>query len=357
MMSPRRFHATNAVAFTTAMVIGLVLAVVGLASAGSDTAPTATCERGDTATVCTVPHEQVTSTVTETVTQPPVTETVTETVTVTPSPTVTEPPAAAQKVVGMSAVSSTWSQRLSEVGATGITARRIFADLTSTGRDQSTLIQQALDAGMMPVLSYKVPSVSTLNSNGYDSWLANLNTYLGNLDGPVTATFWHEPHGDMSPADFRAGSQQFLDSLTDPDISVGPILNGWLLDNRVADWASYTSPALLAQWDFLGLDSYQEGTVANPSTTLLPGRAIPKAATWLDDQGFPDKRILVGEYNGQTVQGMEYAHQQILSTPELWVACVWNMDHMQNGSLKFNVLSGSRLTEFREFKADARILK
>src|SRR6478735_6135098 len=168
------------------------------------------------------------------------------------------------KLIGMSAPSNLWDQRIKEVGACGVQARRVFASLDATGKSQSSIIQQAVKAGMMPVISYKVPSVATLISGGYDSWLKATKNYLDIPDVRVTVTFWHEPHGDMDPADFRAGSQKFLTLMKAPDIAVGPILNGWLLDNKVSTFASYTSPSLLSQWDFVAVDSYQSGTAEAP---------------------------------------------------------------------------------------------
>lgn len=257
------------------------------------------------------------------------------------------------KVIGMSAPASQWSTRLAEVGPNGIKARRIFADLTSNGQHQSNLIGQAVNAGMMPVVSYKVPSVSTLNNGGYASWLNALNTYLGGLGTVVTATFWHEPHGDMTPAEFRAGSQRFLDHLTAPNIKVGPLLNGWLLDNRVADFASYTSPALLAAWDFLGVDTYQAGSMENPDHNKPGGRAVPKLVTWLQGQGFPNMPIAVGEYNGFTAASITYGGEQILATPTVWFGCMWN-SVVADGSGLGEVLSGDRLAAFQATKADSR---
>lgn len=261
--------------------------------------------------------------------------------------------AAPAKIIGMSAPSNLWSQRIKEVGSCGVEARRIFASLQSDGRAQSTLIGQAVAAGQMPVISYKVPSVATLLSGGYDSWLKATRTYLDGLNVPVTVTFWHEPHGDMAPADFRAGSQKFLDlmkSSTTPEIKVGPILNGWLLDNRVADFTSYTSKTLLTQWDFVAVDSYQNGSLAAPGTRL-PARAIPMLASWMDQQGFPTKPIGLGEYNGFTAAAMKAAGEAILSTPEVWFGLAWNST---GGS--YAPLTGDRLTAYQATKADARAL-
>lgn len=261
------------------------------------------------------------------------------------------PSAPAPKIVGMSAPASLWSQRVKEVGSCGVEARRVFASLQSNGKSQSTVIEQARSAGMMPVISYKVPSVATLLNGGYDSWLKATRTYLASLDIPVTVTFWHEPHGDMDPADFRAGSQRFLDlmkSSTTPQIKVGPILNGWLLDNKVSTFTSYTSTSLLTQWDFVAVDSYQNGSAAQPGTRM-PARAIPLLASWMDQQGFPDKPIGLGEYNGFTAAAIKAAGEALLSTPEAWFGLAWNSEGGSHAPL-----TGDRITAFQATKADAR---
>ena len=247
----------------------------------------------------------------------------------------------------MSAPASVWSQRLAEVGPCGVEARRIFADLTMTGRDQSTLIDQALAAGMMPVISYKVPSVAALISGQYDTWLTSLRTYLEGLGEQVTVTFWHEPHDDMTAAEFRAGSRKFVDWVKAPTVAIGPILNGWLLDDQEGTFSSYTDPYLLAAWDFVAVDSYQSGTVASPGTKL-PARAVPLLADWLDSQGFPDKPIGVAEYNGFTADAVAAAGEAILSTPEVWFGLVWNSTE------RFEPLASDRLEAFKATKADTR---
>ena len=303
-----------------------------------------------------VPEEPpVTRPVTE---DPPVTLPVPEEPPVTPSPDTSFPPAArvTAKVIGMSAPANLWDTRISEVVADGVKARRIFADLSASGSSQLPLIRRAIADGMIPVISYKAPNPATLANGGYDSWLATLRTQLNGLDAPVTATYWHEPHGDMTPAEFRAGSQRFLELVKAPNVAVGPILNGWLLDNLSAttraNFQDYTSPALLDAWDFVGVDSYQEGTASAPNSSLLPARAVPRLAAWLDAQGFPDKKIVLGEYNGFTAQAIAQAGEWILSTPELWIASVWNVDHTT-----FSALTGDRITAYQKTKADPRALR
>jgi len=275
----------------------------------------------------------------------------TPTVSESPTPTPTEPPAPAKKIIGMSSPASLWAQRLSEVGACGVEARRIFADLTSTGRDQSTLIGQAVAQGMLPVISWKVPNVNTLIAGGYDTWLTNLRTYLMSLGVPVAATFWHEPYPDITGAQFVAGSQRFFDRVNAPSIAVGPIMNGFLLDRRVPDFAAYTSPTLLNEWEWFGADSYQSGSETNPGD-LMPARAVPLLTDWLADQGHADMQVAIPEYNGYSATALTTAGETLLSTPQVWFGMVFN----SNTGGKGITLTGPRLAAFKATKADPRAL-
>jgi len=252
------------------------------------------------------------------------------------------------KIVGMAAPADLWSKRIKEVGRCGVEARRIYAWLAPDGKDQAKLIRRSVRAGMLPVISYKVRNVQTLIDGGYDTWLEKTSDFLDNLNVPVTATFWHEPYADLDPADFRAGSWRFVTRMQTTDISVGPILNGWLLDKKVPEFASFTSPSLLRKWDFIAVDSYQSGTAEAPGD-LLPARAIPLLATWLDTQGLPDMPIGLGEYNGHTGAAIAAAGETILSTPELWFALAWN-----STTDTYSPLAGDRLTEYQNTKADDR---
>ena len=252
------------------------------------------------------------------------------------------------KLIGMSAPAKLWDQRVREVGQDGITARRIFANLSSSGGNQMSLIRRALADDMMPVISYKVPNVQTMIDGGYDAWLAELRRQLTSLDGNVTATFWHEPHGDMDPAQFRAASLKFLKAVDAPSIAVGPILNGWLLDRRVADFAAYTDAELLKKWEFVAVDSYQSGEPGAPGSSM-PARAIPLLADWMDSVGHPNKPLGLGEYNGFSASAIAGAGQVLLSTPELWFGLAWNS---QGDS--YAPLSGDRLAAFQDTKADER---
>lgn len=265
-------------------------------------------------------------------------------------PTTAFPPAApvSPKLIGMSAPANLWAQRLAEVGANGVSSRRIFANLSSTGSSSLPLIKQSIADGMMPVISYKVPSVDALVAGQYDQWLSTLRSQLVGLDAKVTATFWHEPHGDMDPAKFRAASLRFFNAVDAPSIAVGPILNGWLLDRRVSDFASYTDATLLNKWEFVAVDSYQSGEIDSPGTSM-PARAVPLLAKWMDSVGQPNKPIGLGEYNGFTAEAMAQAGETLLSTPEVWFGLAWNS---QGGS--YAPLTGDRITAFQQTKADTR---
>lgn len=252
------------------------------------------------------------------------------------------------KRIGMSAPAHLWDQRIDQVGSTGVTARRVFADLTPTGTDQLRLVREAIADGMLPVISYKVPDPTVLANGGYDAWLANLRQQLTGLDAEVTATFWHEPYGDMDPATFRAASLRFLEGVDAPEIAVGPILNGWLLDRKASTFASFTDAELLDRWEFVAVDSYQSGTPSAPGPAM-PARAIPLLERWMSSVGHPDKPLGLGEYNGFTTAAVAEAGETILSSPDLWFASVWNStagNHVP--------LDGDRITAFQRTKSDPR---
>ena len=251
----------------------------------------------------------------------------------------------------MSAPSDLWSQRITEVGACGVEARRVFASLQSDGKAQSTIIEQAVTAGMMPVISYKVANVDTLISGGYDAWLTATRKYLDSLNVQVTATFWHEPHGDMDPADFRAGSQKFLTLMKAPDIAVGPILNGWLLDRQGLHLRQLHQPQPAQPVGLRRRRLLPERHRRDPGT-LMPARAVPLLENWMDAQGYPNKPLGLGEYNGHTAAAIKAAGEAILSTPEVWFGLAWNSD-----TDTYSPLAGDRITAYKKTKADPRAKK
>jgi hypothetical protein len=259
----------------------------------------------------------------------------------TPAPE-PEPPTTGRKMIlGMSSPAKDWDTRLGQVGADGITARRIFADLTADGRSQSDLIAAAVKAKMMPVVSYKgTPTAANL---------AAVKGYLASLGVPVVAVYHHEPHGDMTPAEFVTRSRAFLNAVQAPNVKVGPFLNGWLLDRRVADFASYTDADLLNRWDFVGIDTYEAGTIEAPADPK-PAARIPLLVKWLASVGHAGKPIAVGEYNGYSGATIAAAGEAFLSEPTVEFACMWN-----STIGKGHVLEGERLAAFRATKADPRV--
>lgn len=250
----------------------------------------------------------------------------------------TPAPAPVRTILGMSAPADKWDQRLREVGPDGVTARRIFANFTSTGRDQANLIEAAVAAGMLPVVSYKgTPSAANVKA---------VRDYLASLDVPVMAVWHHEPRGDMTPAEFVTGSRAFLAAKSEK-VQVGPILNGWLLDRKRDEFLTYTAPDLFDAWDFLGIDTYQ----ANADSTTYPGHRIAPLLEMLSDAGRPDMPVVIGEYNGFTAAAIEESGRLFLECPNVKAALVWNSGPTGLGT----PLDGDRLAAFRATKADPRV--
>lgn len=250
----------------------------------------------------------------------------------------------------MSAPANLWSQRLSEVGRCGLEARRIFGDLTSSGDDKMSTIREAIANGMMPVVSYKVPSVATAGQGGYDAWAQRAAGLLDALDVPIAVTIWHEPNGDMTGAQFVAMHERLIPIFKRGQLTVGPILNGFLLDNAsgTAIFNSFTSSTLMNTWDWFGFDIYANAN--NP--TKNPGDRIPLLVNYLTSKGEATMPILIGEYNGHIASTVARTGEQILATPTVWLAMIWNADG--RGTARATVLSGERLTAFQATKADDR---
>jgi hypothetical protein len=267
------------------------------------------------------------------------------------------------KIIGMSAPRDLWAQRLAEVDPAAITGRRIFCDLTSTGRDQQDLIEYAFDNDMLPVLSYKLPRdgggayrLSEALSGSFDSWVNALGNWLATSAKPVAVVFHHEPRGDLTPADFIALNKRFTPLVRKSgNIKVGCFINGFLLDGSAAnkaEFASFSDTALLNLWDWFGIDAYHAGTVTDPDPVKTPGARIRLTADWLAARGLPAKPIGIGEYNGHTAAAVADAGEASLSVPSLWFSMVWN-----STAGAFSPLSGTRLDAFRATKADPRALQ
>jgi len=181
-------------------------------------------------------------------------------------------------LIGMSSPAGQWAQRTREVGP-GLTARRIFGDLAKGAKSQIKLVEQAHAAGQLPVISYKVgKDVAGAVAGRFNDVAAGAAARLASYDKPTAVVFWHEPHGDMTPAQYVAASKQILPQFKRGKLKVGPLLNGWLLDRRVSDFASYAPDELLELWDWFGFDTYESGTMAKPGK-IKPASRIPALVT------------------------------------------------------------------------------
>jgi hypothetical protein len=204
---------------------------------------------------------------------------------------------------------------------------------------------------MMPVVSYKVPNVDTAGTGGYDAWVATAKKNLESFGKKTVVAVHHEPHGDMTPAQYVKMNERMLPLFRSPLLKVGPILNGWLLDKQVAVFDSYTSPALFSIYDYFAIDTYEGGTIDAPALPK-PADRIPLLVKYLASKGRSDLRIGVGEYNGYSYDTIKAAGDAILSTPQVWFGCMWN-----STIGKGYVLTGDRLRAFKETLADPRAVK
>jgi hypothetical protein len=252
--------------------------------------------------------------------------------------------AAGTPLIGMSAPADQWSQRRAEVGR-GLTARRIFGDLASGATSQLKLVEQAHNDGLLPVISYKVGGDVAGAVNGrFNKVAAEAAAKLAAFGKPTAVTFWHEPHGDLTPAQYVAASKQILPNFKRNKLRVGPLLNGWLLDRQLSTFASYAPNELFQLWDWFGIDTYESGTVDNPGD-VKPADRIPKMAKFVNSR-LP---LGVGEYNGYSAKSIADAGEALLSTKNVWFGCVWN----STGG-KGYVLEGDRLQAFKRTLADPR---
>ncbi|UFN46311.1 hypothetical protein [Nocardioides okcheonensis] len=246
-------------------------------------------------------------------------------------------------LIGMSSPDRQWATRIAQVGP-GIGARRIFADLADGPTSQLRLVRDAHAAGQLPVISYKAGgSIADTLAGRYDTVAAQAAAQLAALGKPTAVTFWHEPHGNMTPAQFVAANRRMVPIFQrgGASLRVGPLLNGFLLDRQVATFAQYAPDDLLALWDFFGIDTYEAGTMTSPGTAK-PAPRIGAARTFLTQRGFATMPLGIGEYNGYSARTITDAGNALLTTSGVWFGCLWN----STGG-KGVALSGDRLTAFR----------
>lgn len=250
---------------------------------------------------------------------------------------------AANDKFGMSAPANLWNQRLAEVGGPEhIKYRRIFL----VGFDASlSKVQEAANAGMVPIISYKVSPYSwaQVASGAADADLRNVVTKLNAIPGKKFVALHHEPNGDGTAKDWSNMQLRALPILkTGRDISVGVIGNGWWWSSR----AQGLSDAEIAQWipaqvitisDVIAADTYQDANLVESG-----GPKIKNLAAWGERVGA--KAIGIGEFNGLSAAGITEAMNAVKSEPLVKWACVWNSEA---GNLGIP-LSGDRLEAFKK---------
>jgi hypothetical protein len=201
---------------------------------------------------------------------------------------------------------------------------------------------------MMPVISYKVGGdVAGAVNGAYNAVAEQAAAQLASYGRPTAVSFWHEPNTDLSPADHVAASKQILPYFKRGELRVGPILNGFLLDNQVDTFAAFTPDEMFGIWDYVGIDTYEGGTAANPGPRK-PADRIYALRSYLSSRGY-DHPIGVGEYNGFSATTIAAAGEALLGTPDVWFGILWNATAEVDW-----VLSGDRLTAFQQTLADAR---
>ena len=257
------------------------------------------------------------------------------------------PTPAPKTLVGMSAPADAWDARLSAVGA-GVAARRIYADLAAGYLSQIKTVERAHADGMMPVISYKVGGdVAGAVNGAYNAVAEQAAAKLASYGRPTAVSFWHEPNTDLSPADHVAASKQILPYFKRGELRVGPILNGFLLDNQVDTFAAFTPDEMFGLWDYVGIDTYEGGTAANPG----PRKPADRIYALKELPDLPGLRPSDRRRGVQRFQRHDHrrGREALLGTPDVWFGILWNAAADVDW-----VLSGDRLTAFQQTLADAR---
>jgi hypothetical protein len=246
----------------------------------------------------------------------------------------TPPGAILPKMFGASAEFGLWEDTQAKLGSPGLTCRRVYAIMNATGTGKQADINEIIADGMTPIVSYKPPTLAGasgpdyagVTAGTYDSWIVAAKDFLVSKNVPLTVSFWHEPHNEIPVADFIVASHKFLDVFEDarPQIKIGPILNGYLLDfpGDTPKFETYIPDDLLDRWDFVAADIYQNGTNAAPGTRM-PSRLAGNLVNILTLHGYPHMPIGVGEFNALTAAGITDAGNTFLNTPTLWFALLW----------------------------------
>jgi len=299
-------------------------------------------------TVTATATETATETATQTVTAT-TTATATVTATATATTTVTASPAPQRTMqIGLSTSSTTWDSELSRLNSGGgITVRRIFiSQLSQTGNQQTAQITAALQAGLTPWVSFKVPTLS--NPSQYASWVdttANQWEALAEQYGiDFVGTIWHEANnGDMTAAQYLAMQDALAPHLKRPHVLVAPILTSFQLTNASSaddgQFDNYVDVPRITDgtYSYFGFDSYE-----------TPYERVPVVEQHLTALGAADTvQLAVGEWNSTDAAEIQNA-VGFLNDPRVAIACFWD-----SGS--YYPLSAARESALKSMLSDPRV--
>jgi hypothetical protein len=120
-----------------------------------------------------------------------------------------------------------------------------------------------------------------------------------------------------------------------------PQFDGYIADDLIAN----------GTWQYIGFDSYQSGTVADPGDNSLASRyntIVQRVAT--HGPLASTLPFVIGEYNTNENTTAQAVSNVILNNDRIAIACVFN----SNVGSKGIVLSGSMLTTYKNLKANAK---
>lgn len=254
------------------------------------------------------------------------------------------PPSSGTTVFGMSAPDDKWDERLAQVGGpTNIKFRRIF--YTTLNQSSYTKVQEAINDGMVPVISWKVSPYTwaEVGSGQADAALQTIVTRLNAIPGKKHLVLHHEPAGDGTAVDFVAMQLRALPILkTAQQATVGPIANGWWWSARSqgytdAEINEWLPNSVINLSDVIAADTYQDETLNEDGSVKAQ-----RLADWAKRKGNVDA-IGIGEFNGWTASAITNVMNVVKAEPLFEWALVWN-----SGPTGLGIpLEGDRLDAFK----------
>jgi hypothetical protein len=109
-------------------------------------------------------------------------------------------------------------------------------------------------------------------------------------------------------------------------------------------------------YDWVGADFYQAAPDSVPSLAdPWPGERMREFADWLDQRGFPQHRLLCGEFNGNHGDVIDDACEALLEDPRWFAGMLFNSFTGNKGIvLTHDTNAGDRLGAFQAGISDSR---